>query len=210
MDVKNLSPQESMAIITEMIETSKQRMAIRDLRVSVIWALLSMNVTAIVIFMIQFGYYTPWVNLLWFAVPILGFPLQAVLVRKTGKSKGVKTVIDRISNGIWKMLGLISLLLMISCAVLHVMGYPRAWDCMFFYVFIIVGFGVAVQGIILRECSCIFGGVSSIFVGNVLLCLTICNMPMRIDWVLPLYNICMLLMFMVPDFIISKKIKNRK
>ncbi len=48
MEDKKLTPQESMALITKMIEDSKQRIATPDTRVSVMWATLSI-VTAVIV-----------------------------------------------------------------------------------------------------------------------------------------------------------------
>lgn len=210
MDVKNLSPQESMAIITEMIEASKQRMAMPDLRISVMWALVTILTAAFVLAMALSGHHSPWVNLAWLAIPVIGIPATILSARKAGAAKGAKTALDRISDGIWKIVGIVAVLMSGICIVFNLMGYPQAWLCMFFYAFIIVGFGAAVQGIILRESSYVFGGVFSIVAGSVLLCLTICRVSLLIVWVLPLYMLCFLLMFILPAFVISKKIKNRK
>ena len=46
MDEKKLTPQESMELITSMIQNTKRRVATPDLRISVMWAVLTI-VTAI-------------------------------------------------------------------------------------------------------------------------------------------------------------------
>lgn len=205
MEDKKLSPQESMALISQMIEATKQRIAMPDLRISVLWATLSI-VSATIVLVVSLVSYNPLINLVWFAIPVIGIPANILMARKSGTSKGAKTVIDTISDKIWKSVGLIAILLTIACIIFNLLGYPQAWLTMFFYAFIVVGFGTAMTGIILKENSYVFGGIFSIIVGFVITAMSICGKPLLIVWVLPLYMVCFLLMFIVPAFIIRKKI----
>ena len=41
MEDKKITPQESMALIAQMIESSKQRVAMPDLHISIMWAVLT-------------------------------------------------------------------------------------------------------------------------------------------------------------------------
>lgn len=209
MEDKKLSPQESMALISQMIEATKQRIAMPDLRISVMWAALSIVVAGIVL-AVSLISYNPLINIAWFAIPVIGVPLNILMARKSGVSKGAKTVIDTISDKIWTSVGMIAILLTIVCFIFNLLGYPQAWLTMFFYAFIIVGFGAATTGIILKENSYVFGGIFSIIAGFVITALSICGKPLLMVWVLPLYMVCFLLMFIVPAFVIRKKINASK
>lgn len=132
------------------------------------------------------------------------------MVKKSEVVKGAKTLIDTVSDGIWKTVGFIAIALSLMCLVFNLLGHPEAWLVMFYYAFIMVGFGAAMTGILLKENSYIFGGVFSIIVGFVVIALQICMIQLLIVWVLPLYMLCFLLMFIVPAFVIRKKLNASK
>lgn len=208
MEDKKINPQESMAIITEMIQASKQRVVAHDLRVSVMWAVLTI-LTAALVFFIYLVHPTPWINLLWFIIPVAGILGNYGMTRKSRIESGARTAIDVISDGIWNIVGSVAMLLTVICGIFHVLGYPKAWLAMFFFAFIIVGFAAAVQGVVVKEKSYTFGGVFSIMVGFTLIAMALYQIPIRIIWVIPLYILCFLLMFIVPALIIHRK-ENRK
>lgn len=209
MNDQKPTPQESMAIITRMIEASKQRRSMPDLRISVMWAVLTI-VTALIVLLVRLIHYTPWINFVWFAIPVIGLPANYFLVARSKADKGAKTAIDVFSDGIWRIVGFIAIMLTAVCLVFNLMGYPQAWLAMFFYAFIVVGFGAAMQGVVLKENSYIFGGMFSIMSGFVLIAMGICNFNLHIAFVFPLYILCFLLMFIVPAIIIRKKFNARK
>lgn len=202
MEEKSLTPQESMAVITGMIEATKQRIAMPDLRISIMWSVLTI-VTAAVVLAVSLISYTPWINLAWWAIPAIGIPTSIAM--KPREKKGVKTAIDKISDGIWKTVGFVGIMLAVVCCVFNILGYSGVWLTMFFYAFIIVGFGAAMQGVVLRENSYILGGTVSVIAGFVLIAMALCEIPLLMVWVLPLYMACFLLMFIVPAFVIRKK-----
>ena len=209
MEEKKLTPQESMEIIARMIEVSKQRIAMPDLRISVMWALVTIATAAVVLTASLIGY-TPRINLVWFAIPVIGLPLNYLMAQKAESAKGAKTVIDHIGDGIWKTVGFTGIALSAICLVFNLHGYPQAWLAMFYYAFIIVGFGATMQGIVLKERSYVFGGTFSILSGFATVILTLCRIPLAMVWVLPLYMLCFLLMFIVPAFVIRKKLNSGK
>lgn len=209
MEEKKLTPQESMEIIARMIETSKQRIAMPDLRISVMWALVTIVTAAVVLTASLIGY-TPRINLVWFAIPVIGLPLNYLMAQKAESAKGAKTVIDQIGDGIWKTVGFTGIALSAICLVFQLLGYPQVWLAMFYYAFIIVGFGATMQGIVLKERSYVFGGAFSILSGFATVILTLCRIPLAMVWVLPLYMLCFLLMFIVPAFVIRKKLNSGK
>ncbi len=209
MENKELTPQESLTLIARMIEASKQRVAMPDLRISVMWAVLSI-VTAAVVLTVSLIRYTPWINLVWFAIPVIGIPLNIMLSPKTGIQTGTKTFLDTVCDGIWKTVGFIAIFLTIICGIFQITGYPQAWLAMLYYAFIIVGFAAAMTGIVLRENSYVVGGVFSILAGFTVIALQLCNIPLLVVWVIPLYMFCFLIMFIVPAFMIRRKFNDRK
>lgn len=209
MEDKKLTPRESVELIASMIQTSKKRIAIADMRISVMWAVLSV-VTAAVFMVLILTTGNSWYNLIWFAIPVIGFPLTIVMDRRDKDTAEVSTYIDRMLGGIWKIVGYIAIMLTIICAIFTICGYSRSWVAMLFYAFIVVGFGAAANGIIYRERSYTFGGVFSILAGFVLIIAALCDIPLGVVWVIPMYMLCFLLMFVVPAFIVGRKMKKAR
>ena len=209
MEDKKLSPKESMDLIISMIQNTKQRVAAPDMRVSVMWAVLAI-VTAISVWILISVTRNSLFSFLWFAIPVIGIPANLILAGKTRSKNLVKTYLDRVSDGLWKSVGYIAIGLTIACFIAQQLGYPQAWMAMLYYAFIIVGFGAVASGILLRENSYIFGGMFSIFSGFAVIICNLCQIPLYYSWVVPLYVLCFLLMFIIPAFIISRKIKSAK
>ncbi len=209
MEDKKLSPQESMELIASMIQSTKRRVAPRDMRISLMLAVLSI-VTAIVAWVLIYVTRNPWFNFVWFAIPIIGIPARILLQSKRKEESTTKSYLDKVSEGLWKTVSFIAIGLSIGCFIAQLCGYPQAWLAMFYYAFIIVGLGATVSGLLLRENSYIFGGVFSIFSGFAIIICNLCQAPLLYSWVVPLYILCILLMFLVPAFIISRKIKTQE
>lgn len=198
-----------MDLIISMIQNTKQRVAAPDMRVSVMWAVLAI-VTAISVWILISVTRNSLFSFLWFAIPVIGIPANLILASKTRSKNLVKTYLDRVSDGLWKSVGYIAIGLTIACFIAQQLGYPQAWMAMLYYAFIIVGFGAVASGILLRENSYIFGGMFSIFSGFAVIICNLCQIPLYYSWVVPLYVLCFLLMFIIPAFIISRKIKSAK
>ncbi len=198
-----------MELITSMIQSTRNRVAPCDLKVSVMWALLTI-ITAAVAWTLVYTTQNPWFNFVWFAIPVIGIPANIILTAKRKEKSTYKTYLDKVSEGLWKTVGYIAIGLTIGCFIAQQCGYPQAWLAMFYYAFIIVGFGATVSGLLLRENSYIFGGVVSIFSGFAIIICTLCQVPLLYSWVVPLYILCFLLMFIVPAYIISRKIKTQE
>lgn len=210
MEVGKLTPQESMELITSMIQSTRQRIALPDLRISVMWAVLSI-VTAAAVWILIATTRNPYFTFVWFAIPVIGIPANILLARKTKCScKTTKSYLDKVSDSLWKNIGYIAIGLTIACFIAQQCGFPQAWLAMLFYAFIIVGSGALVTGLLLHENSYVFGGLFSIFSGFAVFICTLCQVPLYYSWVIPLYILCFLLMFIIPSFIISRKIKSQE
>ena len=206
MEDKKLTPQESMELIASMIQSTKRRVASPDLRISVMWAVLTI-ITAIAAWILLSTTHNPWFNFVWFAIPVIGIPTNIILANSRQKKSHTKTYIEKVREGLWKCVGYIAIGLTIACFIAQQCGYPVAWLAMFYYAFIIVGFGATVSGLLLCEKSYIFGGLFSVFSGFAIIICSLCKIPLLYSWVVPLYILCFLLMFIVPAYIISRKLK---
>lgn len=129
----------------------------------------------------------PWFSFVWFAIPVIGMPPNAVMVGKAKKTGGAKTFVDKIRDGIWKSAEGIAIVLTVVCLVFHLCGYPQAWLAMFFYAFIAVGFGAAMQGILFKEPSYVFGGLFSVLAGLTVTTAAVCGIPLYMLYPLKQY-----------------------
>jgi len=206
MEEKKLTPQESMELIASMIQESKRHVAMPDLKISVMWATLSI-LTAAAVWILTETTRNPWFQFVWFAIPVIGIPADILLTARARRRSSTKNYVDKLSEDLWKTVGYIAIGLTIGCFAAQQCGYPQAWLAMLYYAFIIVGFGAAATGSLLRENSYIFGGLFSIFSGFAVIICNLCRIPLAHGWIISLYMLCMLLMFIVPAFIIAKKIK---
>lgn len=206
MEDKQLTPQESMALISAMIQQSKHRVGMADIRISVMWGILTI-ITAIMVTVLLVTMRDPVYNYGWFAIPAIGIPLNILMLRGKAKPK-TRTFIDTVNDTIWKTVGYVGLVLCAACIIFNICGYPQAWLAMYYSAFIIVGFGAVAMGAVIKEKSYIAGGAISIVAGFGIIILQLCGFPLLVTWVMPVYIACFFLMFIVPAFIIHRKLKN--
>ena len=91
MEDKKLTPQESMQLISDMIQNSKHRVAISDIRISLMWAILTILTAATVLtLLLTIG--SSWANVIWFAIPVIGIPLNIVMAKKDTPHKRATTL----------------------------------------------------------------------------------------------------------------------
>ncbi len=209
MEDKKLTPQESMELIASMIQSTKRRVASPNLKISVMWAVLTI-ITAAASWILLYTTHDPLFNFIWFAIPIIGIPANIIMANRTSEKSIAKTYLDKVREGLWKAVGYIAIGLTIACVIAQQCGYPEACLAMLYYAFIIVGFGAAVSGLLLRENSYVIGGMFSIFSGFIVIICNLCRIPLLYSWVTPLYILSFLLMFIVPAFVISRKIKSQE
>lgn len=206
MEEKTLNERESLELITRMIQETKNKLEVGDGNVLLIWGYVSVC-TAILVYILLLLTQNPYINWLWFLIPLIGYP---VMKREERKETGVKprssSYIDKVSAGIWKSVGIVACVFGAICMAFMFYGY-NCWVLMFAYAFIIIGFGSIAQGIIIHEQSLTFGGLFSIAAGGVVASCAICDIPIYITWAIPLYILCFILMMIIPGHIINRKAK---
>lgn len=203
MEERRLTEKESLALIAEMIQNTKNRIQVGDGNHMLIWGYVSVAV-AIIVYSILMLTAEPLWNWLWFLIPVIGYPLLFVEKRRQKSVPTAKTYVDKVSAGIWRIVGALAVVGMLLCVVFMFSGY-NCWIIMMIYAFVVVGFGIAVQGIVIYEKSLVAGGMFSIIAGSVVTCCAICRIPLTVDWVLPLYIVAFVLMLIVPGHIINRK-----
>lgn len=204
MDTKKMTEQESLALITAMIESTKQRYRIEDGKIYLIWGYTSV-LTALAVWLLLWLTHNPWVQFLWFAIPLVGGLLQHLTLSRR-QAPYVKTYTDRIIAQIGQLMGISAGMLSLLCLLFHYgTGRPQVWMLMFIYALVIVGASIVFHGIVLKERSMMVGGSVSIFCGSGMLAAALSGLSLTTTWLISLYCVSFLLMFIVPGHIIQAK-----
>lgn len=207
MRTENMTQQESLTLIAEMIKQTKRRYSLEDGNSFLVWGYLSV-VTCIVTEVVGLITQSPWAHMLWFFIPILGFAYT--IWSKRGEEKGyVQTYTDRIVNRTWSIVGYSAWVLSVICGVFHYFTSPAVWGMMMIYAFLIVGLGVLFTGIVLEEKSLMFGGCVGALCGVILICAFIVDIHLSDRWVLLMYILSFTLMMIVPGHIIRAKARRQ-
>ena len=153
-----MNEKESLELITRMIQNSKKNLEVGSGNIFLLWGYLSVVTAAVVMLLLvwQTGY-MKW-NWLWFAIPLLGWPLQAYLQKKT--ERRVLTYTDKVISAVWSTLGMA----MGVGAVFYCTDADRAMLILPLMV-LCAGIGVAITGNIIRDRWMRFCGIFSFFIG---------------------------------------------
>ncbi len=205
MNDKKINEKESLELITTMIENTKERLHLGDGNVFLLWGWLTVGITALVwILLAVFNH--PAANWLFFLIWIIGGIVSPRITKKTG-NRGVKTYVDNITSGIWTIVGLSGLVLMIFCACLSFWSGKNCWSAMFIYPLLVVGFAEAIQGVVVKEKSLIYGGVCGMGLGLLTISAIAGNIVLYANWELPMFIITFVVMMIIPGYVLNYKAK---
>ena len=203
MEEKRINAQEGIDIITAMVEATKNRLSISDGNVLLLWGYLTVAVSVAIWVLLHVTAH-PAVNWLWFLIWIIGGTITPRIVKKS--EKGAVSYSDRLSKGIWTMVGWCAIFATAVCLVMLALG-KDSWAAMWLFALVIVGIGVAVQGMTLRERSMTIGGYVGTCCGIVSTCMVAAGMPLYCDVFIPLFIVSFAAMFIVPGHILRCKAK---
>lgn len=109
MDKQELTPQESLRVIEEMIQKSQKRISYNGGMPGLVWGYTTFFTALLIYFLMPRMDYR--VNFLWFIIPILGGAIYFTLRRSQKRQTLVKNHIDRTIDIIWIILGLNALVI---------------------------------------------------------------------------------------------------
>lgn len=155
MEEKKLNEQESLALITSMINDTRERLAENSGRPFLIWGYTSIAVSMLEYAAITFAWNRYWV-LAWWLIPIIGHTLMWLFCRK--KEHTPKSYIDRSIESIWIVTGGTCLF-----AVIGNIMYGSL-SMLLFSVVLLIGTGVTITGLIIKDFTTAFvGSIASVF-----------------------------------------------
>ena len=99
-----MTAQESLSLITETMNNNRKEIVRNSGKYFVMWGILLTVFSLLVFILWKTTGKAAWNNL-WFALPIIGFPLSKLLKSKEGPTRA-ENFISRINGGIWGTFGL--------------------------------------------------------------------------------------------------------
>lgn len=158
MEDKKLNEQESLALIASMINNTRERLARNSGRPFLIWGYTVIAVSIFEYMAINLGW-SAYYGLIWWLIPIIGHPLTWLACR--GQKHEPKTYIDRCIDAVWTVMGVTCLV-----AVLGAIIYGTH-TILFFSVVMLIGCGVAITGLIIKDFTTALVGTLAIGVSLV-------------------------------------------
>ena len=146
---KEMTAQESLSLISMMINNSRRAILQNSGKHFILWGIL-LTVMSLVIYELIHVTKTPIWNLLWFAMPLIGFPMAYFTIGKS-KVEVPQNIISKQLHGIW--LAYCAFAVVISAVFMFIA--PQNLTLIIIMAF---GFAECVSGITLKNWAIIVGG----------------------------------------------------
>lgn len=140
MEEKLINEKESLDIITRMISNTQRNMEKNNGVPFLIWGYITILVSLSVWYLLSKTGNQSW-NFLWFAIPLLGFPIMMLSFKK--ERKPVKTYIDKMISNIWIVLGIAAFVP--SVAGMFMSGFP-----ILFVIALLISIGTTQTGLVIK------------------------------------------------------------
>jgi len=210
MEDKKLNNQESLELITNMINKSKRQLHIGQGNLLLWWGYTSAIVGLLVGVSLYLTNGNPACNWLWFLIWIIGGIGMLVIVRKDKQriEKEPFTYVDRLTSNLWGTIGCI-----FALGTLMSIGFlffgKDTWVIMLVFAFLFAGFGSTMQGFIYQEKSMVYGGIFSLVAGIFVLGCVIAHIKLAVVWIIPLFILCFIATMIIPGHVLNAKAKKQ-
>lgn len=144
----NMTAQQSLGIITEMMNNSRRTILQNSAKHFILWGIL-LTVTSLVIYELWHITGSPIWNCAWFVMPLLGFPIVRILDRKHS---------DVPQNVINRQLGLIWLTYCIFAVIISVIAMLAVPMNISLVIAVLLGFAECISGFLLKNWAITIGG----------------------------------------------------
>lgn len=203
MEDRNLTPQQSVELISTMISTTRRRMRLGQGNIFLFWGYFCVAVALIVV-AAGYIFHSPNVQWLWM-LTILGIPYALVKSRRERAALDVLTYSDRLTASLWKYVLWLAAAAYVIAIVYAVAGH-QIWFIMMLYAFFVIGIASSFQGMIIKERSLVAGGAFGVIAGGVLVGALIGGQYSIIaEWNVPLFIITFIVMMIIPGHILNRK-----
>lgn len=204
MEEKNLTEQESLELITRMINQTKKESAVGSGNTFLVWGYLCAFMSLAVCGLLLLTRDGRW-SWLYIAIPVLGFIATGIVARRVNKKfKGPKTYQEQSIDAIWGCLAAVFGIYMIFCFANW--SHPECWEGMFLLGLLLPGLGTACTGFILKEnLVSLCGGIGS--ASGLVFLVNLCRGG-HITMVWPIIMaVAMVFALIIPGYILNYKAK---
>ena len=145
---KEMTAQESLQLISESFNKSRNDILRSSAKYFVLWGIL-LTATSLAIYLLWHFTGKPQWNFLWFAMPVIGYPLAALV----GKSNAPipQNEVSKLLGGVWSVFGTFSLAL----SAIAVFVVPMHVTLI---IVIILGLAECISGVLLKNWPIIIAG----------------------------------------------------
>ena len=145
---KEMTAQESLQLISESLNKSRNDILRSSAKYFVLWGIL-LTATSLAIYLLWHFTGKPQWNFLWFAMPVIGYPLAALV----GKSNAPipQNEVSKMLGGVWSVFGAFSLAL----SAIAVFVVPMHVTLI---IVIILGLAECISGVLLKNWPIIIAG----------------------------------------------------
>lgn len=154
---KKLNEQESLELITRMIQNTQHRLEHDAGIPMLIWGYATIFSTLLVWLTLKYTE-DPRMQFLWFLIPLIGG--VGTLLQKKKAKKGVRTYVDKVVGHIWLVMGLTGFLL--SCLSI----FSVMWKLpILFLIILIMGMGTILTGLVTEYKPMVIAGIAALLIG---------------------------------------------
>ncbi|WP_455659135.1 hypothetical protein [Phocaeicola faecalis] len=195
MEERKLNEKESLELIAQMIQNSKKNLQTANGNILLLWGYLC-TVTALVVYILTLSTDNPTWNWLWFAIPVIGYPITYWQLKK--EMKPVLTYTDKVLKNIWKIIGEYGICVSISCAL-----YFNTMVFILPMILILVSLGMCITGSIINDKFTYNCSGCGLAIGVITLA-QILN-PSLLDLKYPAFAFAFIIMMIIPGHRLNKE-----
>ena len=145
---KEMTALESLKLITETLNSSRRSILRNNAKGFILWGVLLIVMSLLVYFLWHSSGHAAW-NLLWFAMPVIGYPLAMLLYRKD--SAVPSNIVGKQIGQVWGVFGAFSTIF----AALAVFVVPMPIS---FTIILMLGIAESISGVLLKNWPILIGG----------------------------------------------------
>ena len=198
MEERKLNEKESLELIAQMIQNSKKNLQVGRGNQFILWGWLGAITSLAVMGMLMCTNNPMW-NWLWFAIPVIGWPVMMWQLRK--EEKPVVTFTDKVLKAVWMSIGSIGMLGTFLMAI-----YAKNMMLMLPGVSILIAIGVFITGAILDDRALKTRTFGALF----LIMMASCHIVFMQDdfyWYYITFSLGFIVMLVMPGYHLNKEAK---
>ena len=196
MEERKLNEKESLELIAQMIQNSKKNLQVGRGNQFILWGALG-AITSLAVMTMLLLTNSPMWNWLWFAIPVIGWPVMMWQLKK--EEKPVITFIDKVMKAVWTTIGSIGMLsILLMAYVAH--NTHLIIPC----TILLIGIGSAISGAVLDN-KRIQSWASGTFGFVMIVSLRIAFDETNPIWNHIIFSIASIGLLVIPGYILNKE-----